>query len=57
MPIGAYCPERTAEEPNKPNPQGREVTDSLANCPAAYLPPSAQQCGIPEMQKWIDLCA
>jgi len=37
--------------------RGWQVADSLADCPSEYLPPSAQQCEITEMLKWLDLCA
>jgi len=58
MPTGADGPERTAENRNEQSHlSGREATNALANGPVAYLPPSAQQCGVPEMQQWIDLCA
>jgi hypothetical protein len=58
MPTHAYRPERTAEDcTEQRRPRGREVADSLADRHSGYLPPSAQQCQIAEMQKWIDLCA
>ena len=58
MPTGAYRPEQTAEHGDEPGrPRGEEVANPLAGGPSGYLPPSAQQCGIPEMQQWLDLCA
>lgn len=58
MPTGACRPEQTAEDCNEERrPQGREGADYLADCPSGYLPPSAQPCRIPDMQKWLDLCA
>jgi hypothetical protein len=58
MPTGAHRPEWPAEDGSEQRrPRGREVADSLPDCPSVYLPPSAKQCEIAEMQEWIDLCA
>jgi hypothetical protein len=58
MPTGAYRPEWTAEDCNEHRRlQRREAADSLADRRSGYLPPSAQQCGVPDMQQWLDLSA
>jgi hypothetical protein len=57
MPTGACRPEWTEEDHNEERrPQG-DCADSLTDCPGAYRPPSAQECQISDMQKWLDLCA
>jgi hypothetical protein len=51
-------PERTCPDcAEQGRLRGWQVADSLADFPNGYLPPSAQQCEIAEMQQWIDLCA
>jgi hypothetical protein len=58
MPTGGYRSERTAEGCSEQERlRSREAADSLAGRPSGYLPPSDQQCGIADMQKWLDLCA
>jgi hypothetical protein len=57
MPTGACRPEWSSEDRNEEwRPQG-DGADSLANRPGGYRPPSAQECQIPDMQEWLDLCA
>jgi hypothetical protein len=57
MPTGACRPEWGLEERNEEwRPQG-DGADSLTDCPGGYGLPSAQERQIPDMQKWLDLCA
>jgi hypothetical protein len=57
MPTGACRPEWRAEDRNEQwRPQGDD-SNSLTDCPGGYRPPTAQECQIPDMQKWLDLCA
>jgi hypothetical protein len=58
MPTGACRPEWGAEDRNEEGrPQSRKGADSLTDRPGGYRPPSAQECQIADVQKWLDLCA
>jgi hypothetical protein len=58
MPTGACRPEWTEKDHNEEGrPHSRRGADSLIDCPGAYRPPTAQECQIPDVQEWLDLCA
>jgi hypothetical protein len=53
-----HRPDRTCQDCTEQRRfRGWQAADSPADRPSEYLPPSARQCEIAEMQKWIDLCA